>query len=88
MTRLIVLNRYFFPDLSATSQLLSDLMFHLSASAVDVHVITSRQLYDNPQRKLPATDVVHDVAKLGWQPKIKLSEGLKPTVQYFRGNDF
>jgi nucleoside-diphosphate-sugar epimerase len=32
--------------------------------------------------------VVHDVAKLGWQPKIKLSEGLKPTVQYFRGNDF
>ena len=62
MTRLIVLNRYFFPDLSATSQLLSDLMFHLSASGVDVHVITSRQLYDNPQRKLPATDVVHDVA--------------------------
>jgi hypothetical protein len=60
-------------------------MFHLSESGVDVHVITSRQHYE--QRKLPATDVVHDVAKLGWQPKIKLSEG-KPTVQYFRGNDF
>ena len=86
MTRLIVLNRYFFPDLSATSQLLSDLMFHLSASGVDVHVITSRQLYE--LRKLPATDAVQDVAKLGWQAKIKLSERLKPTVQYFRGNDF
>jgi hypothetical protein len=32
--------------------------------------------------------VVHDVAKPGWQHKIKLSEGLKPTVQYFRRNDF
>jgi hypothetical protein len=45
-----------------------------------------RQLYDNPQRKLPATDVVHrGQTRLA---KIKLSEGLKPTVQYFRGNDF
>jgi colanic acid biosynthesis glycosyl transferase WcaI len=55
MKRLIVLNRYFFPDHSATSQLLSDLMFYFASAGVDVHVITSRQLYDDPQRQLPAS---------------------------------
>jgi hypothetical protein len=62
MTRLVVLNRYFYPDNSATSQLLGDLAFYLTDIGIEVHVITSRQLYDNPQRKLPAADVVHDVA--------------------------
>src|SRR5450631_1616978 len=55
MKRLIVLNRYFFPDHSATSQLLSDLMFYFASAGVEVHVITSRQLYDDPQRPLPAS---------------------------------
>jgi colanic acid biosynthesis glycosyl transferase WcaI len=55
MKRLIVLNRYFFPDHSATSQLLSDLMFYFASAGVEVHVITSRQLYDDPQRQLPAS---------------------------------
>jgi colanic acid biosynthesis glycosyl transferase WcaI len=52
MKRLIVLNRYFFPDHSATSQLLSDLMFYFASAGVEVHVIASRQLYDDPQRQL------------------------------------
>ena len=55
MKRLIVLNRYFFPDHSATSQLLSDLMFYFASAGVEVHVITSRQLYDDPQRQLPVS---------------------------------
>jgi colanic acid biosynthesis glycosyl transferase WcaI len=62
MTRLIVLNRYFFPDHSATSQILSDLMFHFSATGVDVHVITSKQLYNDPGRQLPTSEIVDGVS--------------------------
>jgi colanic acid biosynthesis glycosyl transferase WcaI len=54
MKRLIVLNRFFYPDHSATSQILTDLRQHFAASGVDVHVITSQQLYDDPSRQLPA----------------------------------
>jgi colanic acid biosynthesis glycosyl transferase WcaI len=42
MKRLIFLNRFFYPDHSATSQIVSDLAFHLAASGADVHVITSQ----------------------------------------------
>jgi len=62
MKRLIVLNRYFFPDHSATSQILSDLMFHFSATGVEVHVITSKQLYNEPERQLPAKEIVGGVS--------------------------
>jgi hypothetical protein len=43
MARLIFVNRYFFPDHSATIQILSDLTFHLAAAGHQVHVVASRQ---------------------------------------------
>lgn len=46
-------NRFFHPDISATSQLLTDLAGHLAKSS-EVHVITSRLLYDTPGEPLPA----------------------------------
>jgi len=52
MNRLFFLNRYFFPDHSATSQILSQLAFHFAESGYDVHVVTSRQLYDDPTASL------------------------------------
>jgi glycosyltransferase involved in cell wall biosynthesis len=61
MTRVIFVNRYFFPDHSATSQILSDLTFHLAAIGHDVHVITSRQRYDNPRAALPENEVINGV---------------------------
>src|ERR1700692_4902362 len=61
MKRLIFLNRFFFPDHSATSQILGDLAFHLAGSGRDVHVITSQQLYDNPKAALPATEILRGV---------------------------
>jgi len=61
MRRLIFLNRFFFPDHSATSQILSDLAFHLAASGREVHVITSQQLYDDPEAQLPAQEIVEGV---------------------------
>lgn len=59
---IVFLNRYFYPDHSATSQMLSDLVFHLAGRGYAVHVITSRQRYDDPAAALPATESVHGVA--------------------------
>ena len=61
MKRIFFLNRYFHPDQSATSQLLSDLAFHMAASGRQVHVITSRQRYDDPDSRLPANETVNGV---------------------------
>jgi colanic acid biosynthesis glycosyl transferase WcaI len=61
MKRIIFLNRYFFPDHSATSQILADLAFHLASCGHDVHVITSQQLYDQPRACLPAWEVIDGV---------------------------
>lgn len=49
---IIFINRYFYPDGSATSQLLSDLAFELAAKDFSVTVITSRQTYQNPSANL------------------------------------
>lgn len=61
MNRVVFLNRFFFPDQSASSQMLTDLAFHMAKSEVDVHVITSQQLYDDHKARLPAEEVVNGV---------------------------
>lgn len=61
MNRVIFLNRYFFPDQSASSQMLTDLAFHMARSGTDVHVITSQQLYDDHTVRLPADEIVNGV---------------------------
>lgn len=58
---IIFLNRFFYPDHSATSQLLSDLAFHLADNDREVSVICSRQRYDDPAAELPANEVVNGV---------------------------
>jgi len=60
--KIVFLNRYFYPDHSATSQMLSDLAFHLATREQLVHVITSRQRYDDSAAALPAIEVVRGVA--------------------------
>ena len=40
--KIVFFNRFFFPDPSATSQILSDLAFHLAAEGANVHVVTSQ----------------------------------------------
>src|SRR5215472_9147385 len=60
--RLFFVNRFFHPDHSATSQMLSDLAFALSRDGEDVVVIASRQLYEHPEARLPARDVIKGVA--------------------------
>lgn len=61
MRKLIFINRYFYPDESATSQLLSDLAFDLAGAGYDVHVVASRQRYEQPMARLPSRERVHGV---------------------------
>jgi colanic acid biosynthesis glycosyl transferase WcaI len=61
MPRLIFVNRFFFPDHSATSQILSDLAFHMAGAGREVHVVTSRQNYDDPGAALPDQEISNDV---------------------------
>jgi colanic acid biosynthesis glycosyl transferase WcaI len=62
LLKIIFLNRYFFPDHSATSQILSDLAFALAAEGRDVHVIASRQRYDEPRARLPVRGAIRGVS--------------------------
>lgn len=57
----IFINRYFYPDHSATSQLLTDLAFHLTERSHRVTVITSRQLYGDAASSLPSHEDVRGV---------------------------
>lgn len=62
MRRLIFINRFFYPDHSATSQILSDLAFHLASTGREIHVVASRQIYDAPQASLPGHEIINDVS--------------------------
>ena len=57
----IVINRFFYPDHSATSQLLSDLAFHLAEGGHRVCVVASRQRYDDPGARLASRETVEGV---------------------------
>ncbi|MDO8875814.1 MAG: glycosyltransferase family 4 protein [Pseudolabrys sp.] len=61
MPRIIFLNRFFYPDHSATSQILSDLAFHLADTGGDIHVIASQQRYDDANARLPEYEVIRGV---------------------------
>jgi colanic acid biosynthesis glycosyl transferase WcaI len=55
------MNRFFFPDHSATSQILTDLAFHLAGCGIDVRIVTSQQRYDDPHARLPEAESIGGV---------------------------
>lgn len=59
--QVVFVNRYFFPDESATSRILSDLAFRLAARGLSVSVLTSRQLYGDPRASLPPVENIRGV---------------------------
>lgn len=59
--KLIFVNRYFYPDHSATAQLLSGLVFALVERGWDVHVVANRQRYDAPRASLPPKELIRGV---------------------------
>jgi glycosyltransferase involved in cell wall biosynthesis len=60
--RVLFVNRYFYPDESASSQLLSDIAFGLAESGMQVHVVCSRQLYGHSDAGLSAYEMIRGVA--------------------------
>ncbi len=65
--KLIFVNRYFAPDQSATSQILTDLAAGLARRGFNVHVVCSAQLYDDPDARLARSErragvTVHRIA--------------------------
>ena len=80
---LIFLNRYFHPDHSATSQMLSDLAFALAAEGRSVHVLTSRLRYDDPAAVLPASETIDGVTVTRlWTSRFGRSNLLGRAVDY------
>ncbi len=63
MKKIIFINRYFYPDHSATSQMLSDLAFGLAEKSEkeEIHIVTSRQRYDDASARLPEFEKVNNV---------------------------
>lgn len=61
--KIVFFNRGFFPDSSATSQILSDLAFHLAAAGRDVHVVTSHLAEGSPDFETVRGVTVHRVAR-------------------------
>ena len=60
--RVLFVNRFYYPDHSATSQMLTDLTEDLQAAGMDVAVITGRQLIDNPRARLVTQESHNGVA--------------------------
>lgn len=59
--RIVFANRYFYPDHSASAQMLTDIANALAAEGTDVHVITSRQRYDDASAALPGREIATGV---------------------------
>jgi colanic acid biosynthesis glycosyl transferase WcaI len=59
--KIVFVNRFFYPDHSATSQFLTDLAVDLARDGMNVHVVTSRLRYDDPGASLPAFEAVSGV---------------------------
>jgi colanic acid biosynthesis glycosyl transferase WcaI len=59
--RLLFINRYFYPDISATSQLLTELAEDLDARGDRVTVITGNTAYLGGETRLPAREMHHGI---------------------------
>ena len=61
MAKVIFVNRFFYPDQSATSQLLTDLAFFLAEESHDVHVITSGNMVAGKVTQLRRDEIISKV---------------------------
>lgn len=61
MSRIIFINRFYAPDYSATSQILTSLAEYLASEKMDIHVVTSKQLYEDPKAQLLPSEVINNV---------------------------
>ncbi|MBT4494732.1 MAG: glycosyltransferase family 4 protein [Gammaproteobacteria bacterium] len=59
--KLVFVNRFFYPDSSATSQMLTDVAFYLASKEHNVHIVTSRLNYEGGDQ-LPCNETVNGVS--------------------------
>ncbi|MGF6231996.1 colanic acid biosynthesis glycosyl transferase WcaI [Inquilinus ginsengisoli] len=59
--KIILANRYLYPDESATSRMTSSLAFALARKGFDVHGLTSRQFHNDRVRHLPARQMTNGI---------------------------
>ncbi len=81
--KIVFVNRFFYPDHSATSQLLTDLTIHLVQQGLDVKVLTSRLISDNSQIVQSRTDTLHGVEIVRmWSTRFGRQRLLGRTLDY------
>jgi glycosyltransferase involved in cell wall biosynthesis len=78
---ILFVNRYFYPDESATSQILGGLVFRLARQKPGVHVITSRQLIDDAKADLPERSIernaqIHRIRTSRWGRSSLVGRGI------------
>jgi len=82
--KILFFNRFFHPDSSATSQIVSDLAFHLAGQGHEVHAITSRTSRDQSQDELVRGVRIHRVAHAASGPH-SLFERAVAYLAYYTG---
>ena len=59
--RVVLFNRYFHPDESATSRMVASLAFGLADSGVEVEIVTGRYRHDDPVEAMPHLETIRGV---------------------------
>ncbi len=81
--KIVFVNRFFWPDHSATSQILTDLAFYLAKEGFTICVLSSRQVYDDPEATLPAQANISNVQVTRvWTTRFGRQNLLGRTVDY------
>ncbi len=82
--KIFFFNRFFHPDTSATSQIVSDLAFHLAGCGHEVHAVTSRVPGGTSDLETIRGVTVHRVATAASGPHGLFARGLA-YLEYYRG---
>ena len=82
--KVLFFNRFFYPDTSATSQIVSDLAFHCARTGYDVHVVTSRVPGGDARLENVHGVTIHRVAKAITTPHGLLRRGIA-YLRYYLG---
>jgi glycosyltransferase involved in cell wall biosynthesis len=81
--RICFVNRFFYPDVAATSQLLADLAFDVAEHRHNVKVITSRQRYEDSAARLPPREFVGGLEIIRvWTPRFGRARLLGRALDY------
>jgi colanic acid biosynthesis glycosyl transferase WcaI len=82
--KIVFFNRFFHPDTSATSQILSDLAFHLAERGHEVHAVTSRTPDATSILETTRGVVIHRVATAATGPHSLVARGFA-YLDFYRG---